>query len=528
MKLEKALKYRGEYYFDKSAARRALNFFQNELQHSEGSEFDGKRFILQPWQRRLVRRVFGWKRRKDGTRKFRKVFLFVPTGNGKSFIVSGFGGYLFAADKEPGSIVVACAADTIQAEIIFNYAKTSFIRNPKLKTLIGEPYKRSMVIKKTMSSFKVISSNANTKYGYSIQGVLIDELHAQKKRELVEALQTRTRTRRQPITLYATTAGFDKRSICGDLYEYFKKVKDGIIDDPEAYPVIYEADPDDDFRDPKVWAKANPNFGITVKEDFIASQCKMAQEMPAFENTFKRQHLNIWTAQDSVWIPMDKWDLCNGTFNLETLRGKKCYGGLDLADTDDVSAFVLVFPMDNGDVVVLPKFWVPGDTTLERQRKGKGDYFDWVRGGEMLSTPGNIIDYDFIKRDILEMVKLYNVVEVGFDPWNATQLSHQLNDTHGVKMIPFRQGYGSLSAPSKMLETLWLKKKLRHGGHRVLRWMASNVTVEQDAAGNIKPSKGKSSEKIDGIVGLVMAIGRMMVHTDRRSVYEDRGIRSLG
>lgn len=536
--IKEALAWRADFYYDRREARRAIFFFENELRHMEG-EFEGRTFSLEYWQRRMLRRIFGWKRRTDNTRKFRKVFLFVPTGNGKSFIVAGIGNYLFVADREPGAQVVAAAADTEQAGIIFNYAKFNAVRNPKLRKLIGKTFHRSMAVRSTGSSFRVLSSAANTKHGFNLHGCLIDEVHAHKKRELIDVLITRTRTRRQPLTVYATTAGFDKETICGELYDYAKKVRDGLIVDQEFYPVIFEADADDDWRKRETWVKANPNFGVTVKESFLEAECKMAQELPRNESRFKRMHLNMWTESEMPWLPMEKWRACGAKFQTlkpgkpagthfteAELEGMPCYGGLDLASRLDVAALALAFDLTPELSYFIVRFWVPMETALDRQRKGQAPYHDWIREGHMIGTPGNDIDYAFLREDIKQLAARYKVREIGFDPWNANQLTHQLNDQDGITMIPMRQGWGTMSAPSKELEARLVSEKIRHGNQPVMTWMASNVCVATDPAGNIKPNKGKNRLlKIDGIVALVMALGRQMVDDkNRQSVYDTRGV----
>lgn len=520
----KALTWRKDFYYDRKAAKRAVHFFENELQHVQG-EYDKIRFQLEKWELRLVRRIFGWKRRKDNSRKFRKVFLFVPSGNGKSFVVAGIGTYLFAADKEPGANVITAAADTEQAEIVFKYAKENVHRNPKLKELVGRIYRRSMAILTTGSSYKVISSAAETKHGMDLHGVLVDEVHALKNRQLVDVLITRTRTRRQPLIVFATTAGYDKRSVCGDLYDYSKKILEGIIVDHEFYPVIYEATEQDDWTSEKVWHKANPNLGVTVNVDFLRAQCVMAKQMPTYENAFKRMHLNIWTASDIRWLPMHKWGECNEKIDDAILRTTPCFGGLDLAGRLDVAAFVLVFPLENDRWATLCRFWIPEATAEKRQRSGQVPYLDWARDGLISLTPGDDIDYAFLRRDIKKLSEDYLLRAVAFDPWNANQLTHQLNDEDGIVMIPCRQGYQSLSAPSKELEAAVTSGRLAHGDNPVLTWMASNATVVMDPAGNIRPDKSKSRDKIDGILALVMALGRILVDDQSgRSVYDERGV----
>lgn len=538
--MKRALSWRNKHYYDRHEFRRVVHFFETEMFHIEG-ELAGQPFKLLQWERRLLRRVFAWKKKKDKTRKHRVVLLFVPRGQGKSIIVAGCGNYLFAADKEKGSQVIAAAADSEQAEIIFKYAKGSVLKSKKLSRLVGKPYRRSMAILTTGSSFKVISSTAETKHGMNLHGVLVDELHAQPNRELTDVLLTSTRTRMQPLVFYATTAGFNKDTVCGEIYDYAVQVRDGLIDDDEFLPVIFEANKDDDWTKVETWKKANPSYDISVRHDYLESQCKKAQKMPSYENTFRRLHLNQWTEQETRWIPIHKWKECAKEFKYKHLFTNNilnffesdlvdfpCIGGLDLSDRLDITAFSLLFKISESDYYVLPEFWVPKDTALDRQRKGQGNYFDWINRGFMFSTDGNDIDYNFIEKRIETLSKKYKIKGVAYDPWNANQLVHNLKDKHGIDVIPVRQGYASMSSPSKDLEALIVSEKIHHNNNPVMNYMMSNVCIAKDPAGNIKPVKNANkNQKIDGVVTIVMALSRMIGMENLSSVYHERGVLSF-
>ncbi|RMD51720.1 terminase large subunit [Candidatus Parcubacteria bacterium] len=512
---------RDKYYFDKKEARRAVAFFERELIHIEG-ECAGQKFKLEPWQYKIVRRFFGWKNRSDNTRKYRVLYIEIPRKNGKSFFASGFALYFTFADRELGAQVVSAAADREQAGIVFNVAKHEVERNPKLKRL-ANVYKRSITVPSTASSYQVISAEAYTKHGKNLHAFVVDELHAQPNRDLVDVLRTSMGTRKQPAMIFLTTAGYDRNSICYEYHDYAKKVLAGIIDDPTFMPVIYAAGENDDWRSEQTWKKANPNYGVSIKPEFLRSEYKVAAETPAYENTFKRLYLNIWTEQESRWFNMDKWDACNEKVNYEQLQGELCYAGLDLATTQDISALVLYFPRENKPAVVLPYFWLP-EAAVKKRTKVDVPYANWVNAGLIEVTPGEITDYDIIRQRINELNELYHIKQIAIDRWNATQLATQL-DGDGFDVVLFGQGYKSMSAPAKELLSLILQRKLTHGDNPVLRWMASNVAVEQDAAGNIKPSKKKSKEKIDGIVALVMALGiAAAAKQEQESVYNERGL----
>lgn len=513
------------FWFDENAANRAVIFFERYLKHTKG-KWAGAKFELMDWQKNdIIRPLFGWKR-KDGTRKYRTAYIEIPRKNGKSTLSSGIALYLLFADNEYGAEIYSAAADREQAAIVFEIAKAMVEASPALKKR-AKIYKRSIVVPKTMSSYKVLSADAPTKHGLNAHGIIFDELHAQPNRELWDVLTTSTGAREQPLVVTITTAGYDKNSICWEQHDYARKVLDGIIDDPSFFAYMAAADENDDWRDPKTWKKANPGLGQTVKLEYLEQEAKKAEQIPAYQNTFRRLHLNQWTQQDERWLDMAAWDATAGVVNANKLIGHECYGGLDLASTTDIAALVLLFPMDNGNYHILPYFWIPEANMKERIIRDKVPYDAWTRDGFIEATEGNVIDYGVIRKRINELGRIYNIKEIGHDPWNATQLSLEL-DGDGFTMVPIRQGFASLSSPTKELMNLVLSKKIKHGGNPVLRWMADNMVVKQDPAGNIKPDKSKSTEKIDGIVALIMAIDRATRHKeDKKSVYEERGIITL-
>lgn len=494
-----------DFYFDDAAADRACRFFETCLTHTKG-EWAGQPFKLSQWQAdKIIRPLFGWKR-ADGTRRYRTAYIQIPRKAGKSTLSAGIALYLLMADGEPGAEIYSAAADREQANIVFEMAKGMADASPALRKRV-ETYRRAMIVPSTASSYKVLSADASTKHGFSAHGIIFDELHAQPNRELWDVLTTSTGARRQPLCVAITTAGYDKHSICYELYDYACKVRDGIIDDPAFLPVIYEAKPDDDWQSPATWEKAHPGLNISVKLDYFEQEAAKAAQMPSYENTFKRLLLNIWTEQDVRWIGMDAWDKCQN--EMPGLVGRTCYAALDLSTTTDITALVLAFPID-GTIHLLPFFWVPDENIRKRVDRDRVPYDVWARKGLILTTPGRVIDYDRIRDKINLLAELYRIKEIAVDRWNATQLATQL-EGDGFEMIGFGQGFASMSAPTKELERRILDGTLNHGNHPVLRWMASNVTVEHDAAGNVKPSKKKSTERIDGMVATIMALGRVMV-----------------
>ena len=511
----------GDFVFDYEAATLVIDFFLECIRHVKGAQA-GDLIKLEEWQMAILANIFGWKR-PDGTRRFREVFIFVPRKNGKTTLIAGIVLYLLFCDGEQGAEIYSAAADREQAALIYEQAKGMLSADDDLR-LIGTVHKsyKSIVHEASNSSYKAISSEVETKHGYNAHGIVIDELHAIDKPEFVDVLLTSTGSRRQPLMIYITTSDYHRESICNTKYDYAAKVRDGIIEDHSFLPVIYEASINDDWRDPKIWRKANPNLGISISEDYLERECKRAQDSPTYENTFKRLHLNIRTEQDVRWLSMDRWDQCDGNLDLEELKRQPCYAGLDLSSTRDITALVLLFPKKGN--AILPFFWIPEKNAHERERRDRVPYLTWARQGFMERTPGESIDYKFIRSRLNQLKEIYDIKEIAFDPWNATQLATQLKEEDGFEMVQFRQGFVSMNEPTKHLEALMLKKRIRHGSNPVLRWMASNITVREDPAGNLKPDKEKSTEKIDGMVALIMALGRAMVEVESESVYSERGL----
>lgn len=493
----------GKYYFDVKTANRVLTFFGTEIKHSKGA-FAGKPFKLERWEKKIIGHLFGWKRKKDNTRRFRKIFVYVPRKNGKSTLLAAVGIVLLVADGEPGAEIYSAAADVEQANLVFAEASNMVAQNDTLsreiKVLKG--YK-SMKHELSMSYWKVLSSEAGTKHGLNPHAYMIDELHAQKNNELVEALETGLGARRQPVGVYITTADYAKDSPCNRLYRYAQNVRDKAIDDPYFLPVIYETiEGVDDWNDPAVWKKVNPNLEVSVSLDFLESQHQKALNEPSYENVFKRLHLNMQTKQETKWLSLVEWDACGDDTEERELVGKRCFASVDLSSSIDIASLVLFFPEY---CACLCYFWVPKDTADK-----KIEYEMWAKQGHISVSKERTIDYRLIEQKIIDLKELYDIQMVAYDPWNASQFSVTMSDTHGFAMVEFRQGFISMNEPSKEFEKLIIKRKLNHFNNPVLRWMAENVNIKEDPSGNIKPVKPNSRNsplKIDGIIALIMAIG---------------------
>lgn len=500
----------GGFSFDEVAADRAVEFFSKYLHHVKG-EWAGQPLVLDEWQmEQLIRPLFGWKR-ADGTRKHRKVYVEIPRKNAKSTIGAGLGLYLLLADGEPGAEIYSCAADRDQAALVFEIARQMVEVEPAL-TRRCEVYRRSIVVPSTGSAYHVLSADAPTKHGKNSHAVIFDELHAQPNRELYDVMTTSQGSRRQPVFIMLTTAGYDRKSICWDEHQYACKVRDGVLKDDSYLPVIYSAPEEADWTDEKTWEKANPGLNHSIKIEFLRDEFTKAKDSPAYQNTFRRLYLNQWTEQSTRWIDMAAWDACDEQFDPEDLKAKKCYIGLDLASTTDVAAEALAFPPDEGKLVwrILWRFWVPSESLRRRVQRDRVPYDVWVRDGIVEATEGNIIDYDVIRQRVIQDCEQFDVKGIVYDRWGATQLITQLTG-EGLLCVPFGQGFQSMAAPTKEWEKLVLGRLIAHNGNPVASWMMNNVAVRQDPAGNLKPDKSKSTEKIDGIVAAIMALGRAMV-----------------
>ena len=500
----------------------ATAFFPRFLTHHKG-EWAGLPFNLLPWEEGLIRRAFGTLL-PDGRRQYRTVYVEVPRKNGKSQLAAGVGLRLLF-EQEPGAEVYSAACDRSQAAIVFDAAKGMVEASPVLRSMC-RIYRRSIVVEKHGASYQVLSADVATKHGLNAHGVIFDEVHAQPNRELWDVLTTSTGARRQPLVFAITTAGvFDPESICWQLHEYAEKVRDGVIVDPSFLPVLYGAGLEDDWTDPVVWTAANPSLGTTISREYLERECGKARETPGYQNAFRRLHLCQWTAQDERWLDLGVWDGCAEP--LRDVVGRPCFAGLDLSSTTDLSALVLVFPDTDGTYDVLGTYWIPRDTIVRRSREDGMPYVAWDADGAIEATPGNVVDYTMIRAKLGELAGQHEIREVGVDPWNATQLTTDLQ-ADGHEIVSIRQGFASMSPPSKELEKLLLSRRLRHGGDPVLRWMASNVAVRHDPTGNIRPDKARSRDRIDGIVALIMALDRATRHmAEGESVYERAGSLSL-
>lgn len=512
-------------HYDKKKADRAVTFIEN-LCHTKG-KWAGTPFWLLPWQEQLIRDIFGIVK-PDGNRQFHIAFVEICKKVGKSELAAAIALYLLYADNEPSAEVYGAAADRQQASIVFDVAKQMVEMSPALmkrSKLMGAT--KRIVNYGNAGYYQVLSAEVGGKHGFSVSGLVFDEIHTQPNRQLYDVLTKGSSDARQnPLHFIITTAGNDRHSIAYELHTKAVDILEGRRVDPTFYPVVYGLKDDEDWEDEANWYKVNPSLGYTVDVERLRDAYREAKQNPADEITFKWLRCNMWVSSTVAWIPDAIYMRGNEPINMASLEGRDCYAGLDLSSTGDITALVLIFPPRDEDekFVLLPYFWIPEETIPKRVKANSVPYDIWEKQGYIMSTEGNVIHYDFIEKFIMDLSEKYHILEIAVDRWNATHVIQNLED-NGLTMVPFGQGFASMSAPTKEFYRLLMEGKIIHGGHPVMRWMAGNVVVDTDPAGNIKVTKAKSKEKIDGIVAAIMALDRAVRHeSEGRSVYDTRGI----
>ncbi len=510
--------------------------FIEHLTFSKG-EWQGKPFRLLPWQwEKLILPAFGTLR-EDGNRQYRYVYVEIGKKNGKTELGAAIALYCLCADREGKPEIYSAAGDREQAGLVYSAASEMVRHSPDLKHLkVLDSHKR-IINPRNSGFYQVLSSEAELQHGLSPSAIIFDELHAQPDDRLWNVLTAGTHyARKQQLVMVLTTAGiYDKNSIWWKIRTRAMQIDRGIIDQPDFLPVLFVADPEkDDSSDENLWRRVNPSLGAIFTLDKIREDYESSKNDPVDFQNFLRFRLNVPIRSLSRWMPMDRWDACADAPDLDALKGRVCYGGMDLASTIDLTALVLVFPPQDPDGMwdVVCKAYCPEEGILRRSRVDKVNYTAWERQGHLIATPGSVTDYEFLKRDIRQAAKDYQLRSIGFDSWNAMQVATdimaELNPTNsetGFQMVEMRQGAKTLNEPMKSLLAHVMKGKVRHGGHPVLRWCADNMVVRHDPNGNMAPDKQKATDKIDLMVALIMAWGRAIVTAaPARSVYETRGI----
>lgn len=499
------------YVFDEKRAEKVLRFIQL-LPHTKGKWAAGKQNIrLEPWQKFSIGMPFGWIHREKCTRRYRKILIFVPRKNGKSIIAGGIGNYMLSMDGEYGAEVYSGATTEKQAWEVFRPAKLMIERTPELREHCGiEVNAGSMIILRDGSRFEPVIGKPGD--GSSPSCAIVDEYHEHQTSDLYDTMETGMGAREQPVMLVITTAGSSIGGPCYQMCRDAQRMLDGAIDDPETWAMLYTTDDGDDWTSEDALIKANPNYGISIDADFLRSRQREAMQSSQKQAIFRTKHLNHWVGAKTTWINILKWNTCKPRLPLKELEGRPCYVGVDFASKVDIAALVAVFPPHGDDDDrwhVHGWYYSPENRVLEMIDGNSALYRQYHSDGLLTLTEGDVIDFEAIKDDLRGIASRFDLQQVGFDPWQATQFASEMID-EGLNMIEVRQTVQNMSAPMKEVEALVMSGTLSHGSCPVLTWMASNVVAKIDAKDNIYPNKERSENKIDGVVALIIAINRAM------------------
>lgn len=506
MKASKRKNY--PYYFDLEAANIRIDFY-GLCRHYKGS-VAGKPITPELWQCFIQGCVFGWKRKSDNKRRFREVYEQIGKKNGKSTDAASTALYLLTVDGEPGAEIYAAATTRDQAKVIFETARQMVRKSPELQQYINI-LTNNMNVPLTASKFEPVSSEAGTLDGKDVYGGFIDELHAHKNREVYDIIKGGTAARTQPLIWVVTTAGYIVNGICRERYDYAIKVLEGVIEDDSLFAYIAQPDEGDDILAPENWIKANPNLGVSVNVEDLKIKAKQAREIPSAYNTFACKHMNLWVSSSEKWMRMDKWDK-SGVGTFPVLKHQRCYCGVDLSAKIDLTSVSFVFPLKNGYYAVKQHSFIPEQTVLEREHKDNVPYSAWIKNGYLTAIPGEAIEQRWVEEYIMEQAKKYKIVEICYDPWSATEFAQHM-ENEGFTCVEVRQGYQSLSEPMKDVERLVIAGKLIHFNDPLLKFAISNVVATKDPAGNIKPDKSKTTQRIDPASAMITAHARAITDT---------------
>lgn len=494
------------FCFDAAVADDVLDFCRLCL-HFEG-EWEGRPFEPEPWQVFVLASIFGWLRRSDTTRRYRKAFILVARKNGKTFLAAVIALFMLTLDGEAGAQVINFANALDQARILHRAGDVIRSKSPALARRV-QNVKDNMSVTSTASFWRPLANDASHWDGLNAHCGLCDELH-EHDGHTYHVVESSMGARRQPLMLSISTAGFNHEAFGGEMYDYFKAVVDpkSSVRNEEAFAYVAELDDDDDPLDDAVWVKANPNLGVSVKLDYLRGEAQKARDLARALNNFLTKHVNRWTTQRVRWLPMDRWDECPGVVDVKTLEGKRCIAGLDLSTNWDLTALALVF-FEVDPMVVLVWYWLPEENLRPRVDHDRVPYDLWVKAGWIELTPGNVVDYDFIELRVLQEAARFEIVEVAYDPYKAMQVATHLQAA-GLQPVRVDQNHANLHEASKRFEALVVGGRLNHAGNPVLRWNAQNVSVKRNAAGEIKPVKDDDKKRIDGVSAVVTALARVI------------------
>jgi phage terminase large subunit-like protein len=496
------------YKFDPAKAERVAKFLQL-LPHTKGKWASKRELIkLEGWQLFSVCIPFGWLQKKDNARRFRTLLVFVPRKNGKSIIGGGLGVYMLTADGEFGAEVYSGATTEKQAWEVFRPAKLMVERTPELRDHYGVDVNASNMFRlEDGSRFEPVIGKPGD--GSSPSCAIVDEYHEHQDSTLFDTMETGMGAREQPLMLVITTAGSSIGGPCHQLVRDSERMLEGVIDRPDLWAMLYTIDPGDDWTSESVLIKANPNYGVSINGDFLQARQRDAMQSASKQATFRTKHLNEWVGAKNAWLNMLRWKEAPARKSLVELEGRPCIIGLDLASKIDIAGNVLLFPPVEGDPLwhVHGRYYLPEARVIEELDSNTSRYREFDALGLLTLTDGEVIDFEVIKEDLREFAGRFDVQQVAYDPWQATQLAQEMQ-AEGLLMVEVRQTVQNISEPMKELEALTLRKLLAHGDCPILTWMASNVLAKLDVKDNIYPNKERPENKIDGIVGLIMAISR--------------------
>jgi phage terminase large subunit-like protein len=530
-------------YYDAHAAQQAVDFFEQYLTHHKGA-LARTAFMLEDWQKAILYCLWGWKR-ANSTRRYRRFFLYVAKKNGKTAFCAGILLLALSTDPEIGAEIIGAASSKEQAGHIFTTAAGMVKQSPALRKRLkvygasGGGQTKRIVYAARDSVYKVVASNADSEDGMNVHLGIVDELHRMDDSEFVDLLEDSDAARRQPLIGWITTADYNRpESPCNKTLARARGVRDGTTPDPEFLPVIYEPDPDDDWHDEATWKKANPNWGVSVDPVAFRKRYDRAKAEPSYRNKFKRLRCNIVTDASQVWVPVEKWEAGGPTritsaeetraHIIERVKGLPCYLGIDLSSKIDLTACTAVWPekIDGVDHYhSMHYFWIPEDKAYEKEHEDSVPYPAWAEDGWIEMTEGEIVDYKWIKARVVALGAQFNIAEIAFDPWSALQIATQLRDDEGFETVEVRQGFKSLSEPSKLWEAKVVAGQWHHDGNPVMTWNVSNAVSRTDPSDGLKPDKQTSTQRIDGVASTITSLARaILLQGQKKSVYETRGL----
>lgn len=498
------------YYYDQTYPDKVIWFIENFVVHHT-SDFAGKLFILEPWQKQLIKRLYGW-RRPNGKRRFTKIWFEIGRGNGKTKLLSALAIYHLIADGVSGAEVYCAASDRAQAGLLFEETKKSIKSSQELDGICN-CFRSEIKFDLTNSSFKTCSADGYRLHGTNPSCVFIDEVHTFKSNEVVEALETGLNKRgenSEPIIFFATTAG-NPNTYYEEMHDYASSVDKGTIKDLHFLPIIYAVPNEVDWKDETYWHLANPNMGVSVSLNKMRENFEQAKQSVSIQISFRRLFLNQIVQAEHKWINLNDWDACKGVIpEYSVLKTLETYAGLDLSENMDMTALVLLhYDPKNEFIYVEPYFYLPHSVLLDTTKRLHNQYLNWYHQGLIKTIEGKTIKHRIVKEDILKLNEKYNIRDMGIDPFMAIQLAEELTD-NGIKNQKFIQSHGWYTVPCKGLETEIAEKRLVTDGNPILRWMADNSVLDIDASGKCMLSKQKSNDKVDGIAALLFGLDRII------------------